>query len=240
MIDLKGQTVLITGSTDGLGKLLAKNLVEQGCNIIVHGRNEEKTQQTVFELQNINKEIKVESVVCDLNQPQEILQAFSNITGLDILVNNAGIFTEGNTVDMPVEQVIEMVNVNLLASILVTRLLLPVLQKSSFAQILFVSSVAGVELPFGYFHTVYSATKFGMQGFAEALTKEFYDSNIRVMGFYPGGMETKIFEKAKLDYAKHEPWMFDPQESVDAMIFMLTRSKKVNLKRLDLFNHLEK
>jgi len=52
-------------------------------------------------------------------------------------------------------------------------------------------------------------------------------------------MVTKLFKKAGIGYQDVEPWMFDPQESVDAMIFMLTRNKKVNIKRLDLVNHLE-
>jgi short-subunit dehydrogenase len=59
------------------------------------------------------------------------------------------------------------------------------------------------------------------------------------MGYYPGGMETKLFKKAGNDYKEHEPWMFDPQESVEAIIFMLTRNKKINVKRMDLINQLE-
>ena len=59
------------------------------------------------------------------------------------------------------------------------------------------------------------------------------------MGYYPGGMETELFKKAGIGYKKHEPWMFDPQESVDAILFMLTRDPKLNIKRLDLINHLQ-
>jgi hypothetical protein len=60
------------------------------------------------------------------------------------------------------------------------------------------------------------------------------------MGYYPGGMETKLFKKAGIPYKTHEPWMFDPQESVEAIIFMLTRDPKLNIKRMDLINHLQK
>jgi len=61
---------------------------------------------------------------------------------------------------------------------------------------------------------------------------------MRVMGFYPGGMNTKLFVKAGETYKDNESWMFDPVESVEAIIFMLTRSKKVNVKRMDLINWL--
>lgn len=77
-----------------------------------------------------------------------------------------------------------------------------------------------------------------MQGFSEATAKEFEGKNLRVMGYYPGGMGTKLFFKAGESYKDNEPWMFDPEESVEAIIFMLTRNEKVNIKRLDLINQL--
>jgi short-subunit dehydrogenase len=123
---------------------------------------------------------------------------------------------------------------------LVTRSLLPIIQKSDFGQILNVVSVSGIEIPFDYYHTIYSATKFGLQGFSEALAKEFENKSLRIMGYYPGGMSTKLFKKAGQDYKDNEPWMFDPKESVEAMIFMLTRNPKINIKRMDLINHLQK
>ncbi len=233
-MDLKDKIILITGSTDGLGKKLAVSLVEKGAKVIIHGRNQQKVEE-------VRKEINAfDGLICDFNNPQEIPAIFSKIEKLDILVNNTGTWTEGNTIDVEPEKILELTNVNLASHLLVTRTLLPVLQKSEFGQILNTVSVAGIEIPAGYYHTIYTATKFGMQGFSEALTKEFDNKNLRVMGFYPGGMETGIFEKAGNDYQKHEPWMFDPQESVDAMIFMLTRNPKVNIKRLDLINHLQK
>lgn len=238
-MDLKNKTVLITGSTDGLGKLLSINFANIGCNLIIHGRNSTKLDSLEAEIHTANKDIHVTKIVSDFNKPEAIANEFEIIKSLDILINNAGVWAEGNTVDVTPEKIIELTNVNLLSYLLVTRTLLPVLQKSDFAQILNVSSVAGVEIPQGYFHTIYSATKFGVQAFSEALAKEFGNSNLRVMGYYPGGMITKLFKKAGIDYKDVEPWMFDPQESVDAMIFMLTRNKKINVKRLDLINHIE-
>jgi len=180
-INLNDKMVLVTGSTDGLGKQIAKELAKQGANIIVHGRSNEKVTSVIIELTKIN----------------------------------------------------------LLAPMLITRTLLPILLNSEFAQIVNIASIAGVEIPSGYFHTIYSGTKFGLQGFTEALAKEFEDKNLRIIGYYPGGMETNLFTKAGNEYEKHELWMFDPQESVEAIVFMLTRDKKINVKRMDLINHLQ-
>lgn len=238
-MDLKNKTVLITGATDGLGMLLAINLAKIGCNLIIHGRDNTKIDKLESELLSINNKILIKRVLCDFNKPDTIVSQFEKIKSLDILINNAGVWSEGNTIDILPEKIIELTNVNLLSYLLVTRTLLPTLQNSNFGQILNVSSIAGVELPQGYFHTIYTATKFGVQAFSEALEKEFGNSKLRVMGYYPGGMVTHICQKAGIDYNEVEPWMFDPQESVDAMIFMLTRNKKICIKRLDLINHLE-
>ena len=121
---------------------------------------------------------------------------------------------------------------------LITRALLPAMLKSPYSQILNTSSIAGVTLPEGYYHTIYTATKWGLQAFTEAMAKEYEGKNLRIMGYYPGGMNTKLFVKGGINYKENEPWMFDPQESVEAIIFMLTRNPKVSLKRMDLINHL--
>jgi len=238
-MDLRGKKVLVTGSTDGLGKLLTLNLAEHGASVIVHGRNQTKANAIIEELTKRFPN-NHSSIICDFNKPESVTKVFNDIEKLDILINNAGLWAEGNTSDISPERIIELTNVNLLSYLLVTRVLLPTLKKSDFGQILNVSSIAGVEIPQNYSHTIYSATKFGVQAFSESLAKEFENTNLRVMGYYPGGMETDLFKKAGVNYKRSEPWMFDPQESVDAIIFMLTRNKKVNVKRMDLINHIQK
>ncbi len=236
--DLKNKTILVTGSTDGLGKLLALELASQGANVIIHGRSSDKTEPVLNELLAINNSGSYKSLVCDLNKPETVTSAFANIKQLDILVNNAGVWQEGNTVEADAKKIIEVANVNLTAPMLITRALLPVLLKSPYSQILNTSSIAGVTLPEGYYHTIYTATKWGLQAFTEAMAKEYEGKNLRIMGYYPGGMNTKLFVKSGINYKENEPWMFDPQESVEAIIFMLTRNPKVSLKRMDLINHL--
>ena len=107
-----------------------------------------------------------------------------------------------------------MVNVNTTSYLLVSRILLPVLLKSEYAQILNTVSVAGYEIPSGCYHTTYTATKYALQGYTEGMAKEFENRSLRVMGYYPGGMNKKLFDKAGNNYTDNEPWMFDVMESV--------------------------
>jgi short-subunit dehydrogenase len=229
-MEITNKTILITGSTDGLGKDLAETFVQMQACVIVHGRDKEKVERTVQEIGATS------GIVCDFNKPETVAPAFLRINNLDILINNTGIWAEGATTEVAPDKIIELGSVNLTSHMIVTRTLLPVLQSSPFGQVLNVVSVAGIEIPFDYFHTIYSAVKFGMQGFSEALAKEYFNTNVRIMGFYPGGMETDLFKKAGLDYKAHEPWMFELKEAREAILFMLTRGQKVNIKRLDLIN----
>lgn len=237
MNTLENKTILITGATDGLGRLLSINLAKLGASLIIHGRSQEKVDQSIAQLSTNIDGQKHTGIVCDFSDPESIEKSFEDIKKVDIIINNAGEWQEGATAESNSSKILNVTNINLTSPMVIVRKLIPVLQKSNFGQILNVSSIAGVEIPSGYYHTIYSATKFGLQAFTEALAKEFDNTKIRVMGYYPGGMKTKLFQKAGIDYSTSEPWMFDPQESVEAIIFMLTRDSKINIKRMDLINH---
>lgn len=237
-LSLFGKRILITGSTDGLGKATALALAKLGAHVIVHGKDEAKLIAVVKAIQTIPN-ASVSSILCDLTNEEQILEQFSSIRTVDILINNAGTWYMGDTSAMPFEKVIALTKINTLAPLLITRILLPTLLQSPFSQIVNIVSKDGMSIPTGYYDTVYVATKYAMQGFTEALAKEYYNKHLRVIGYYPGGMETNIFKKAGDKLKKHEPWMFDPQVSVEAIIFMLTRDEKVNIKRMDLINQLE-
>lgn len=234
-LDLKNKRILITGSSDGLGKELAIAMSKLGAKIILHGRNEEKVKKVFKTLEGNDHSY----IISDFNNPEKIAEKFASIKELDVLVNNTGTWDERPTLEIEPEKIIEMVNVNTASYLLVSRVLLPVLLQSKYAQILNTISVAGFELPEGYAHTTYTATKYALQGYSEALQKEFKGKNLRVMGFYPGGMNTNIFNRAGNDYSDRELWMFDVMESVEAIIFMLTRNEKICIKRMDLVNHLD-
>lgn len=237
--NFQNKAILITGSTDGLGKLTAIELAKLDANIIIHGRNQDKINSALEEVRKINPNGKHDFVLCDFTKPETIDEAFDKLTNLDILINNAGVWAEGATIDLKSKDIINLVNTNTTSTLVLTNKLLPLIMKSEFGQILNIVSIAGIEIPTDYFHTFYTASKFALQGFTESLIKEFDNSNVRIMGIYPGGMSTSIFDKFKNDYSRNEDWMFNPSETVDAIIFMLSRNKKVNLKRIDIFNHIQ-
>jgi len=123
------KTILITGSTDGIGKLAAKKLAQSGHHIILHGRNSEKIEKVEAEIKSASGNENVYGYVADFSKLEEVTKMASRIANdlphIDILVNNAGVFKASNTIagnGMDLRLV-----VNYLAPFVLTNALLPML-----------------------------------------------------------------------------------------------------------------
>ena len=136
-------TVLVTGSTDGIGKATAKVLAKRGCNVIVHGRNEARARSAQQDLINATGNPNIQTVSADfssLAQVRDMAKELSNLPKLDVLINNAAIATNHRTLT---EDGFESTfGINHLAPFLLTNLLLDLLQDSAPARIVNVSSGA--------------------------------------------------------------------------------------------------
>jgi NAD(P)-dependent dehydrogenase (short-subunit alcohol dehydrogenase family) len=152
MTRLDGKTALITGSTDGVGRLVAKRLGEAGARVLVHGRSHERGQRTVAEIRQSGGE--AEFLRADLASLAEVRQLAGSVQEgtdrLDILINNAGIGTGGS--GAPRETSADghelRFAVNYLAGFLLTRLVLPMLKGSGPARIVNVASAGQQPLDF--------------------------------------------------------------------------------------------
>ncbi|MYM64917.1 SDR family oxidoreductase [Pseudomaricurvus sp. HS19] len=185
---LEGKRVLLTGATGGLGEAMARQLAAAGARLILTGRNQEKLQALKQQLAGGPHT----TVVVDLHnagQRQRLVDAVSE-TGIDILLNNAGINYLQLFADAPEEDVALQLEMNLLVPMQLTRALLPVLQAQPEALIINVGSILG---SIGFAGSVaYSASKFGLRGFSEALRRELADTTVGVLYFAPRATATPI------------------------------------------------
>lgn len=138
------KTILITGSTDGIGKLAAINLAKDGHTIYVHGRNKEKLQDVILEMKEVSGNTKIDGFVADFSDLEAVKQMGNNISKkvskIDVLINNAGIFkTSANSQFKEFD--IRLV-VNYFAPYVLTNTILPVLKKSDSPRIINLSSAA--------------------------------------------------------------------------------------------------
>ncbi|MFT4826588.1 MAG: short-subunit dehydrogenase [Halioglobus sp.] len=173
-MDLENKIVLLTGATGGIGAAVAQQFAKAGARLILVSRSEDKLNALSAELAGQGHV----TVAADITTPagrKQIVEACQN--GLDVLVNNAGVNHFGMLDEQSEEQLISMFEVNMLAPILLTRALLEQLRKCDSAIINIGSGYGSIGCA-GY--CGYSATKFGLRGFTEALRRELDDSSVSV------------------------------------------------------------
>ncbi len=193
-MNLSNRSVLVTGAGSGIGQATAVALARKGARLTLTGRREEPLQETARLVEEAGGEARaVPGDVTDPAARERVVQvAVDSFGALDVLVNNAGGVRAGRLENVDVEEIRSQIEVNLTASILLTRAALPVLRESGDAAIVNVSSGFGlVGMPF---YSAYAATKAGIAHFGEALRRELYGEGVRVMTIYPGATETPMME----------------------------------------------
>lgn len=185
--DLTGKTALITGSSRGIGKDIAKSFIEAGAEVIVCASRDETAE-------NVAKEIGAKAGYgVDLSN-LESLSAFAEKVGdIDILVNNAGITEDGLFVRQSDDAWDRVLDVNLNAAVKLTKLFLPAMSKKRWGRIVNVTSV--VAHMGNNAQTNYVTSKAAVTGFTKALSKEMARRGITVNCVAPGFIETDMTEK---------------------------------------------
>ncbi len=190
---MKRKTVLITGASSGIGRELAKIFAKEGVDLVLVARRYERLYELKNGLQAIY-DLNIEIIQADLSKPDfsgkiaNILNS-KNIS-IDYLVNNAGFGGYGKFYERNWADDKAMVNVNIMALIELTRIILPQMVNQNFGRIVNIASTAAF-LP-GPFQAVYYASKAFVLSFSQALAEEVSDKNIKVTTFCPTATETEF------------------------------------------------
>ena len=224
-MNLKNKTALVTGGNSGLGFEIVKQLVKDKCKVIILGKDQQKIQKAKKKL----KSSLVSVLTCDLRDFSQIKQAAKKIKTIDILINCAGIISYQPLEIHDPQNIKDIIEVNLLGTIYMTRAILIKMKKKNFGTIMNVSSTSGLMTGGHPYESVYIASKHGVAGFTEALKKEINagKNNIKVLGFYPGGMNTKLFSKSGLN--KDTSKFMDPAEIAKIVVFILERPDSIKM-----------
>ena len=190
MFDLTGNTALITGASGGIGAAIARGLHQQGATVVLHGTRAERLAALADEL-GTNAHV----VTANLSSREEaagLAEQAAEAAGapISILVNNAGITRDNLMMRMKDEEWDDVLDVNMTASMMITRACLRAMMKARFGRIISISSIVGVTGNPGQAN--YAASKAGMIGFSKALAAEVASRGITVNVIAPGFIATPM------------------------------------------------
>lgn len=177
------KTILITGTTSGVGATIAYDYIEKGWNVIGLARGE-----SLFNYPNYKHyQTDISKIYTSLSD------TFDQIgdTKIDILVNNAAVFKMKPFSETSIEEIYDMIDINLKGAMYVTKFALENMEKGS--RIFFINSVAGLEELEN--QSVYCASKHGLTGFAGVLGQELRPRGIKVTSIHPGGIDTPLWDR---------------------------------------------
>ena len=193
---LYNKVIIISGASGGIGFSLAERLIKNyGCTVLAIGRNQEKMQQNQKLLGEFSdKFIPYYFDVSKKENWETFAKTLANENVIpDILINNAGFMLPFSKFELySDEEIEEIIRTDFVSNVYSIKKILPILKKSKTPAIINVSSAAGLLAVVG--ESMYSATKFAVRGFTEALRQE-YKKEIYVAGIYPGFIKTNILNR---------------------------------------------
>lgn len=166
-LQLRSKTAFISGSTQGIGFSIAKQLLTEGATVIINGRTQEKIDGAIQKLKEEIPGAVVSGIAADFTSTDEVNRLLSVLPDIDILINNVGIFELKPFTDIQDEDWTRIFEINVLSGIRLSRALLPKMLSRNSGRIIFISSESAINIPENMIH--YGMTKTAMLAISRGL-----------------------------------------------------------------------
>ncbi len=214
-MNLKNKNAIVTGGTKGIGRAIAEALSRAGISVCIAARKQTEIDQTVSKLGG-----NTTGFVCDVRDHGQVKaligHAVKELGGLDILVNNAGIGTFETVEETSPEDFRAVLETNLFGVFYCCHEAIPQMKKRGGGYIINISSLAGAN-PHPRM-AAYNASKFGLNGFSEALMQEVRHDNIKVSYIMPGSVNTEFGGDSPTG---EKSWQLTPQDIARVVVDLL-------------------
>ena len=229
---LHGKSAIVTGGTKGIGRGIAEALLREGVNVCISARHEEEVEQAVRELSAVG-EGAVAGAACDVRDYDQVRALFQHASSefdrLDILVNNAGIGIFAPVEELSPEDFRAVLETNLFGVFYCCHEAIPEMKRGGGGYIINISSLAGAN-PHPRM-SAYNASKFGLNGFSEALMQEVRHDGIRVSYVMPGSVNTH-FGNEEPDETKN--WQLQPEDIARVVVNLLKSDERSLSSRVEI------
>lgn len=230
-MNLDGKTAVVTGGTKGIGFAIAEALLRNGAKVFICGRDKRDLTQA---LEWLSKHGHAEGEICDVRSEDQVRMMLEEcerrLGGVDILVNNAGMGIFGKTVEeLTGADFRQIVETNLHGTFYACHHAVPMMKRRGGGYILNISSLAGQNA-----HprmAAYNASKFGLNGFTEALMQEVRQDNIKVSYICPGSVNTAFGGDTPSD---EKSWQLQPADVAQVVIDLINMPERALPSKVEL------
>ncbi len=230
-MNIKNKIAVITGGTKGIGFAIAESLLKAGANVFICARDKTEIKRA---LEKLSEHGKVDGEVCDVQSESQVKMMLDECVrvfgGIDILVNNAGIGIVGKTVEeMSATEFEQTLQTNLFGVFYACHYAIPLMKKRGGGYIINISSLAGQNA-----HprmAAYNASKFGLNGFSEALMQEVRQDDIKVSYICPGSVNT-YFGGDKP--SKEQSWQLQPADIAQTVLDLLNMESRALPSKIEI------
>ena len=238
---LSGKRILLTGGTTGIGRATVNLLAQEGARVLTFGRHKPELQDALASFVDIGGEVT--GLTADVATREGLEQVFKAVDerlgGIDILVCNAALGAQ------PIHEMEDdawryVIETNLVGYLACARAALKRMRGAGGGHLVFVSSISTIIKAEG--ESVYSATKAGIEAFAETLRKEIAEENIKISVIQPGSVNTDMQECSEDEKRKavENEEMLHAEEIAEGILFVLTRPHRTDVVNMRIEPRLQK
>ena len=222
-MNLQEKIAVITGGTKGIGYAIAETLLKAGAKVFVCARDKSELKSAMEKLSEFGS---VEGEICDVRSESQVKMMLEEAArvfgGVDILINNAGVGFIGETIeDMSPDKFRQTLETNLFGVFYACHYAIPLIKKRGGGYIMNISSLAGQNA-----HpkmAAYNASKFGLNGFSEALMQEVRQDDIKVSYICPGSVNTYFGGEKPGD---QKAWQLQPEDIAQTILDLLNMESR--------------